>query len=497
MLRGVVMARRSRSRSCPTSPWRSPAAVESNSDCRVGSDDVRRPLAEGGNPTACASLHLQANESRSARCSRSPPGIASSVAAAGWLGQRPISAILRRGDARSRRPTRGGRRLLELPHRARRTPYAGGVPLETPFGTIYGTNITPDPETGIGRWSEAAFVRAMREGVDRDGSHLYPAFPYEHFTLAFRRRPARALRVRDDARPGADASAGEQAALSVQHPAVARRLERALPAPARLSVRSLREAPNGTAAPTSCNRSVTAAPATRRATRSAPRSADARARRRRGRRLVRAGPERRIAVAGALDRRALARYLRTASRASTRWPAGRCRKSSAGISRTRPPKTSTRWRSTRVDHGPATPDREARAAPAPRAGETPRVRDDRGSAARPNATRNAADAERVLRRCVRELPRPRARRASSGSALRLPLAVAVHDPDPRSLLRIIRDGIAPLPEASAVAGCRRSEVRSHRRAARRAPHLPASGSRPRRRPGATCRSQCANESTSS
>ncbi len=61
-------------------------------------------------------------------------------------------------------------------------PYAGGRALTTPFGTIYGTNITPDPETGIGRWSEAAFSRAMREGLDRQGRHLYPAFPYDHFT---------------------------------------------------------------------------------------------------------------------------------------------------------------------------------------------------------------------------------------------------------------------------------------------------------------------------
>lgn len=61
--------------------------------------------------------------------------------------------------------------------------YAGGRALKTTFGTIYGTNITPDAETGIGRWSEAAFIRAMREGVDRRGRHLYPAFPYDHFTL--------------------------------------------------------------------------------------------------------------------------------------------------------------------------------------------------------------------------------------------------------------------------------------------------------------------------
>lgn len=62
-------------------------------------------------------------------------------------------------------------------------PYAGGYPMQTQFGTIHGTNITPDAETGIGRWSPAAFTRAMREGVDRRGRHLYPAFPYDHFAL--------------------------------------------------------------------------------------------------------------------------------------------------------------------------------------------------------------------------------------------------------------------------------------------------------------------------
>ncbi|MBV8851701.1 MAG: cytochrome c [Methylobacteriaceae bacterium] len=61
-------------------------------------------------------------------------------------------------------------------------PFAGGRPLATPFGTIYGTNITPDVETGIGQWSQAAFNRAMRDGVDRAGRDLYPAFPYDHFT---------------------------------------------------------------------------------------------------------------------------------------------------------------------------------------------------------------------------------------------------------------------------------------------------------------------------
>ncbi|MBV8138969.1 MAG: cytochrome c [Deltaproteobacteria bacterium] len=61
-------------------------------------------------------------------------------------------------------------------------PYAGGYGVNTPFGIIYGTNITADPETGIGRWSLEAFDRAMREGVSRDGSHLFAAFPYNAFT---------------------------------------------------------------------------------------------------------------------------------------------------------------------------------------------------------------------------------------------------------------------------------------------------------------------------
>ncbi|OMG75157.1 cytochrome c [Burkholderia ubonensis] len=58
---------------------------------------------------------------------------------------------------------------------------AGGLALDTPFGTIYTTNITPDPETGIGAWTYSAFARAMREGIARDGTHLYPAFPYTAF----------------------------------------------------------------------------------------------------------------------------------------------------------------------------------------------------------------------------------------------------------------------------------------------------------------------------
>jgi len=61
-------------------------------------------------------------------------------------------------------------------------PFAGNLPLKTPFGTIFTSNITPDTETGIGSWSKDAFRRALKDGVNRQGHHLYPAFPYDHFT---------------------------------------------------------------------------------------------------------------------------------------------------------------------------------------------------------------------------------------------------------------------------------------------------------------------------
>jgi mono/diheme cytochrome c family protein len=61
-------------------------------------------------------------------------------------------------------------------------PFAGGRPLETPFGNIVAPNITPDPETGIGSWSDEAFDAAVRGGLRRNGSRLYPAMPYTAYT---------------------------------------------------------------------------------------------------------------------------------------------------------------------------------------------------------------------------------------------------------------------------------------------------------------------------
>jgi len=60
-------------------------------------------------------------------------------------------------------------------------PNAGGLAMQTPFGRVFTTNLTPDAQTGLGLWTYAAFERAMREGISRDGRHLYPAFPFTSF----------------------------------------------------------------------------------------------------------------------------------------------------------------------------------------------------------------------------------------------------------------------------------------------------------------------------
>jgi mono/diheme cytochrome c family protein len=62
-------------------------------------------------------------------------------------------------------------------------PFAGGVPFVTKVGTLYSTNITPDPDIGIGRWTAKDLRRAMHEGVAPSGRRLFPAFPYPSFTL--------------------------------------------------------------------------------------------------------------------------------------------------------------------------------------------------------------------------------------------------------------------------------------------------------------------------
>ncbi len=62
-------------------------------------------------------------------------------------------------------------------------PLAGGVKLQTPFGTFYGPNISPDPKFGIGGWSDQDFIRALKQGISPRGDHYYPAFPYTSYSL--------------------------------------------------------------------------------------------------------------------------------------------------------------------------------------------------------------------------------------------------------------------------------------------------------------------------
>ena len=65
---------------------------------------------------------------------------------------------------------------------SRDRPYAGGLPLVLPFGTLYSTNITPDKETGIGNYSDQDFLNAVQRGIRPDGTRLYPAMPYPSYT---------------------------------------------------------------------------------------------------------------------------------------------------------------------------------------------------------------------------------------------------------------------------------------------------------------------------
>src|SRR5205814_10182396 len=64
--------------------------------------------------------------------------------------------------------------------------FAGGRAIDTPFGIVYSSNLTPDVATGIGAWTSSEFWRALHNGRARDGRLLYPAFPYPNYTLVSR-----------------------------------------------------------------------------------------------------------------------------------------------------------------------------------------------------------------------------------------------------------------------------------------------------------------------
>jgi mono/diheme cytochrome c family protein len=71
-----------------------------------------------------------------------------------------------------------------VPNQPDRLKLGGGVAIVSPFGTFYAPNISPDPDDGIGRWSEADFVNAVRKGISPDGTHYFPAFPYTSYAHA-------------------------------------------------------------------------------------------------------------------------------------------------------------------------------------------------------------------------------------------------------------------------------------------------------------------------
>jgi mono/diheme cytochrome c family protein len=68
-----------------------------------------------------------------------------------------------------------------VPGQPDRTKLGGGLAIPSPFGTFYAPNISPDPADGIGRWSEAEFVRAVTQGISPAGDHYFPAFPYPSY----------------------------------------------------------------------------------------------------------------------------------------------------------------------------------------------------------------------------------------------------------------------------------------------------------------------------
>lgn len=137
----------------------------------VASSSSSPPAAVAGSNTAAPSL-------ASPGASGPSPSSGADVLAAGAAATDVASAdLVKRGEYLARV---GDCVACHTADKSR--PFAGGLPIGTPFGTLYTPNITPDPGTGIGRWTDADFLRAMQEGIGKEGEHLYPAFPYTEYT---------------------------------------------------------------------------------------------------------------------------------------------------------------------------------------------------------------------------------------------------------------------------------------------------------------------------
>ncbi len=130
----------------------------------------KRVIAEKGVP-----------DMRKARCNRVyAAGLAFVLWAIVWM---PVAGAAEDPVARGKYLARAGLCIAcHTDFKNKGAELAGGYAIKVPFGVIYSTNITPDPETGIGGWSDEEFLRAMRQGIGRRGQHLFPAFPYTSFT---------------------------------------------------------------------------------------------------------------------------------------------------------------------------------------------------------------------------------------------------------------------------------------------------------------------------
>ncbi|NEI35888.1 molybdopterin-dependent oxidoreductase [Rhizobium leguminosarum] len=156
-------------------------------------EKMRAALAASGTKPALAAAEARPRRSRSPLRKKL---IGLGAVIGGMLAMGTIALPLNRSVAPSAAPASGtfsketlerGRQVFALGNCATchtadgGLPNAGGRPMVIPFGTVYSTNITPEPETGLGRWSFEAFERAMRHGISRDGHNLYPVFPYTSF----------------------------------------------------------------------------------------------------------------------------------------------------------------------------------------------------------------------------------------------------------------------------------------------------------------------------
>jgi cytochrome c553 len=161
--------------------WRSGARAALAPDCMAQIARRLRPQDMAAATAWLASQSVPDGSQAQAVFTHSPPLHCGSIEPQAPPPSAPASSLVERGrelvglgDCEACHTARGG------------APFAGARAIPTPFGTFYSPNITPDPATGIGRWSEQDFWHALHDGYARDGTPLYPAFPYTNYTRVTR-----------------------------------------------------------------------------------------------------------------------------------------------------------------------------------------------------------------------------------------------------------------------------------------------------------------------